>query len=157
MTTYKLFRVKDGRLFPLYVEHKREMKVGIFLEARIGELVDENHVKAHGLGGKVALRPGFHSTFIPFTDWIGKRGNDRLLYQRPDTVWAECEVIGKEQIVKGGLKVLPSDWYLFRTNSRQKDPWIISNNILIRNILSHDEVKEICEQNGYRAQEIAME
>ena len=25
MTTYKLFRIREGRLFPLYVEHTREM------------------------------------------------------------------------------------------------------------------------------------
>ena len=154
MTTYKLFRIREGRLFPLYVEHKRDMPVGEWLDASVGELVDDSHVKAHGLGGRVALRPGFHSTLVPFTDWIGKRSEDGRLYQRPDTVWCECQVEGKQQIVsdRRGLKVLPSDWYFFKTNSKQKTPWIISNRIFIKRILSHDEVEEICEENGIIAQ-----
>ena len=82
MTTYKLFRVREGRLFPLYVEHTREMEIGVLLEARVGELADATHVKSRGSGGKLALRPGFHSTKIPFTDWIGKKGSDGRLYQR---------------------------------------------------------------------------
>ena len=156
MTTYKLFRIKDGHLFPLYVEHKREMPIGIWIDAGIGELVDESHVKAHGLGGRVALRPGFHSTLVPFTDWIGKRGRDGNLLQRKNTVWCECLVRGREQMVsdRRGLKTLPSDWYFFKTNSRQKDPWIISNRLFINRILTHSEVQKICKMHGISAQEV---
>lgn len=156
MTTYKLLRIREGRLFPLYVEHRREMPLGTWLEANIGELADANHVRSR-TGNLLRLRPGFHSCRIPFTDWIGKRGNDGKLYQRPDTVWCECEVEGREQIVKdrAGLRVLPSDWYYFRTNPGQKDPWIISNRIRISRILTHDEVKRICKSHGVKAQEQA--
>ena len=156
MTTYKLFMIKDGHLFPLYVEHKREMPIGIWIDAGIGELVDESHVKAHGLGGRVALRPGFHSTLVPFTDWIGKRGRDGNLLQRKNTVWCECLVRGREQMVsdRRGLKTLPSDWYFFKTNSRQKDPWIISNRLFINRILTHSEVQNICKMHGITAQEV---
>ena len=152
MITYKLFRIKKGCLYPLYVEHKREMVTGEWLEARIGELADPTHVKSYG--GKLALRPGFHSTLVPFTDWIGTRGPDGRLYQRRDTVWCECEVEGQEQIVtnRDGLRTLPSDWYFFKTNTRQKDPWIISNRILIRRILSYEEVETICKAHGFTAQ-----
>ena len=153
MTTYKLLRIREGRLFPLYVEHDREMAMGEWLEARIGELADESHVRSRG-GNKLALRPGFHSTSIPFADWIGKKGPNGRLYQRRDTVWCECEVEGKEQMVtdRNGLRCLPTDWYYFRTNARQKDPWIISNRILIRRILSRKEVEEICLAHGLEAQ-----
>ncbi|MBR2256622.1 MAG: hypothetical protein IJ899_04625 [Blautia sp.] len=156
MTTYKLFMIKDGHLFPLYVEHKREMPIGIWIDAGIGELVDESHVKAHGLGGRVALRPGFHSTLVPFTDWIGKRGRDGNLLQRKNTVWCECLVRGREQMVsdRRGLKTLPSDWYFFKTNSRQKDPWIISNRLFINRILTHSEVQNICKMHGITAREV---
>ena len=71
MITYKLFRQKGGKLYPLFVEVNREMPVGIWLEAGIGELADEGHVWSRL--GLLALRPGFHSTEVPFTDWIGKR------------------------------------------------------------------------------------
>ena len=102
----------------------------------------------------MSLRPGFHSTPVPFTDWIGKRGPDGRLYQRRDTVWCECEVEGKEQKVtnRNGLRTLPCDWYYFRTNARQKDPWIISNRILVLRILTQEEVKEICMAHGLTAQ-----
>ena len=142
-------------MYPLYIEHDREMRIGVWLDAGIGELVDETHVRSR-TGSKLALRPGFHSTLIPFTDWIGKKGLDGRLYQRRDTVWCECEVEGKEQIVteNNGLRTIPSGWYFFRTNSRQKDSWIISNRIKIIRILSHEEVKAICREHGVEAQEM---
>jgi hypothetical protein len=64
--TYKLFRIREGRLFPLFVETKREMPMGEWLDAGVGELVDLRHVKSKL--GPLALRPGFHSTEVPFTD-----------------------------------------------------------------------------------------
>ena len=153
MKTYKLFRIKDNKLYPLYVEAKREMEIGKFLKAQVGEKKDETHVKANGCGGSLSLRPGFHSTTIPFTDWIGKK-TDGGLVQRKDTVWCECEVVGDEQIVteRYGLRTMPNGWYKFKTNSKQKDPWIISDNIKIVRMLSNDEVKEICKENGLQAQ-----
>ena len=48
---------------------------------------------------RLALRSGFHSTKVPFTDWIGKKGPDGRLYQRKHTVWCECEVDGDVEIV----------------------------------------------------------
>ena len=157
MTTYKLLRIREGHLFPLYVEHNREMPVGVWLEARVGELADATHVKSRG-GSPLSLRPGFHSTKVPFTDWIGKKGEDGRLYQRKDTVWCECEVDGDVEIVtdRNGLRRLPRDWYYFKTNSRQKDPWIISNRILIRRILPRSEVEEICKAHGLSAQPMEM-
>lgn len=154
MIVYKLFREKDGKLFPLYVEAKREMPIGQWIPAGVGQKVDDTHVKANGCGGRLSLRPGFHSTTVPFTDWIGKKASDGTLLQRPDTVWCECEVRGDQQIVteRNGLKVLPNGWYLFKTNSRQRDPWIISDAIRINRRLSHEEVEAICNEHGLKAQ-----
>lgn len=157
MKTYKLFRVKNNKLYPLYVEADREMKVGEWLNANVGEKVDDTHVKAKGCGGKLSLRPGYHSTKVPFTDWIGQRMPDGSLAQRPDTVWCECEVTGNEVIVtdKRGLRELPNGWYYYKTNAKQVDPWIISDKIKIVKKLSHEEVRQICEQHGIKAQEVA--
>ena len=158
MKTYKLFRVKNGKLYPLYVEANREMQIGVWLRANCGEKIDETHVKASGCGGKLSLRPGYHSTYIPFTDWIGKKMEDGTLAQRPDTVWCECEVKGDEVKCSDryGFRELQRDkWYYFRTNSKQKDPWIISDWLKINRILTHDEVREICKANGVEAQTVA--
>jgi hypothetical protein len=129
--------------------------MGIWLDARIGELADATHVKSRGSGNRLALRPGFHSTKVPFTDWIGKKQGSRLV-QRKGTVWCECEVEGREQTVTGhhGLRTLPSDWYYFRTKPNQPFPWIISNRIKINRILSHAEVEEICRAHGVKAQDM---
>ena len=154
MKTYKLFRVKNGKLYPLYVEAKREIVMNEWLAANVGEKADETHVKASGCGGKLSLRPGFHSCEIPYTDWIGKRDHDGTLMQRKDTVWCECEVRGDQITVTSryGLRELPEGWYYFRTNSKQKDPWIISREIKVNRILSNEEVDEICKANGFVAQ-----
>ena len=157
MITYKLFRVKNNKLYPLYVEAKRNLEIGVWINAVVGEKADQTHVKASGCGGKLSLRPGFHSTKIPFTDWIGKRMPDGSLAQRKNTVWCECEVDGNQIVVtnRNGLREMPNGWYYFKTNSKQKDPWIISNKIKINRILSNEEVKSICNSFGINAQKIA--
>ena len=154
MKVYKLFRYRNGNLYPLYVEAKRAMEVGVWLTAQVGEKVDSTHVKASGCGGKLSLRPGFHSCFIPVTDWIGKRDNDGNLIQRKDTVWCECEVKGEQLEVTNryGSRELLDGWYFYKTNSRQKDPWVISKYLKINKILSNEEVDTICEANGVTPQ-----
>lgn len=154
MVVYKLFKVRNGKLYPLYVEADREMVIGQWLQAQIGELTDETHVKASGCGGSLSLRPGFHSTTVPFTDWIGKKMPDGKLAQRANTVWCECEIRGNEVKVleKCGSRTIIDGYYKYRTNSRQKDPWLISSEIKINRIMSQDEVKEVCRVNGVKAQ-----
>lgn len=156
MKTYKLFRVRNGKLFPLYVEADKEIEMGKWLTAESGEKADGTHVKSKL--GPLSLRPGWHSTFIPFTDWIGKKMPDGTLAQKPDTVWCECEVNGNqvECKEKHGFRSLNYDgWYLFKTNSKQRDPWIISTQIKINKILDRSEIEEICLSNGIVAQAMA--
>ena len=153
MITYKLFRIRNGKLYPLFVDRSREMQMGVWHEARVGELVDETHVKSSL--GALALRPGFHSTEVPFTDWIGKKGPDGHMVQRADTVWCECEVDGDEvSAPKGGMRTIPLGFYYFQTKAKQPFPWIISKRIRINRMLTHDDVKAICRQHGIEAQEV---
>ena len=157
MITYKLFRVKGTKLYPLYVQADKSIPIGRWINAEVGEKVDDTHVKAKGCGGKLSLRPGYHSTTIPFTDWIGEKQSDGTLAQRKDTVWCECEVEGNQLIVTSryGLREMPNGWYFYKTNSKQKEPWIISNKIKVNRILSNKEVAEICRANGIEPQKIA--
>lgn len=158
MKVYKLFRVKKDKLYPLYVNAKEEIKMGVWLKSKPGELVDETHVKASGCGGKLRLRSGYHSTEIPFTDWIGEKQEDGTLAQRKDCVWALCEVKGTEieSKTKQGYDLVPEDsWYYYKTNSKQERPWIISDWIKVDRILSNEEVAEICRENGIEPQKVA--
>jgi len=157
MVTYKLFRLKQGKLFPLYVNANEEVKTGKWLQSKPGELKDENHVKSR-LGG-LSLRSGWHSTYIPFTDWIGKKMDDGSLARRKNEVWCECEVKGNEieTKIKNGYKVIPKDsYYFFKTNSKQENPWIISDWIYVKRILKEEEVKEICKSFGVEAQKVLV-
>ena len=153
MKTYKLFRFKGGKLYPLFVETRRELPMGIWLEAGIGEQIDAIHVRSRL--GPLALRPGFHSTEVPFTDWIGKKQGGTLV-QRKGTVWCECEVDGMEEkdAPKNGKRTLPVDYYYFRAMPNQPFPWIISNRIRINRILDHAEVESICRAHGVAAQKM---
>ena len=155
MITYKLFRTKNGKLYPLYVDATTEQPIGEWLYAIIGTKADDKHVKSRL--GPLSLRPGYHSTKIPFTDWIGKKQADGTLAQKPDTVWCECEVEGNQLEVTNryGSRELLDGWYFFRTNSRQKEPWIISNKLKINRILSNEEVAEICRSKGIEPQRVA--
>ena len=155
MITYKMFRLKKGKLYPLYVEADREMPQGVWLNAHIGELADETHVKARALS-KLSLRPGFHSTKIPFTDWIGKRQPDGTLAQRKNMVWCECEVEGQEYKIttRFGSRELLDGWYYFKTNTKQKEPWIISNRLKINRVITNDEVAKICRSYGIEPQKV---
>lgn len=158
MKTYKLFRVKGTKLYPLYVNAKEPVTFHKWIKSKPGELVDETHVKASGCGGKLALRSGFHSTTIPFTDWIGEKQDDGSLAQRKDCVWCECEVKGDEveSKTRQGYRIVPEDsWYYFKTNSKQNEPWIISDWIKVTKILSNEEVAEICRANGIEPQKVA--
>lgn len=158
MITYKLFREKDGGLYPLYVNAKERTPIGEWIKSKPGVLVDETHVKANGCGGKLRLRSGWHSTNIPFTDWIGEKQNDGTLAQRKDCVWCECEIKGTEieSKTKQGYDIIPDDsYYFFRTNSKQIDPWIISDWMRVNKILSNEEVAEICRANGKEPQKLA--
>ena len=156
MRTYKLFRVRNGKLYPLYVKADQEVVLGKWLPAEVGELVDETHVKAKGCGGRLSLRPGWHSTEIPFTDWIGKRMPDGTLVQRKDTVWCECEVSGNQISVHNryGSRELLDGWYYFKTNAKQESPWIISNMIKVVKVLATEEVGKICRENGMEPQKM---
>ena len=154
MTTYKLFRLRNSRLYPLFVECRREMPLGSWLEAGIGERADATHVKSRL--GPLSLRPGFHSCEVPFTDWIGKKGADGSLLQRSDTVWCECDVDGDEITAPHGLRTIPEGWYYFKTKPGQPFPWIISKRIFIKRLLTHAEVEEICRAHGVEAQKMEV-
>lgn len=157
MKVYKLFKLKNGKLYPLYIYDKEEIEIGKWLKAKCGPLADETHVYCRKFQ-KLALRPGYHSTTVPFSDWIGKKQSDGTLARRPDNVWAECEIRGKELIVteNNGLRTIPKGYYRFKTNTKQKEPWLISGEIKVNRVLSNEEVDQICISKGFVPQKIAM-
>ena len=165
MIGYKLFNVKNGKLYALYVYTNEEIPQGIWLEAKNGPLIEKSNgsVKVKSKLGELAYRPGWHSSFFPVARHIGEKENphDSFPSYRPShQVWAEVEISDKinyqELADKQGksrskkfLKFIPKDgFYLYKTNPNMIGEWIISGAIEINRILSDEEVYQINSQTG---------
>ena len=148
MIVYKLFDLHKNGLGPLYVNRSDRYPMNEWIEAEMGPLADDKHVKSK-LGNLSAKHPGFHCTKIPFTDWIGVKTNEGLV-RRKNNVWVECEVKGNE--VEPDWYHIPDGFYYFRTNSKQKDPWIIARYIKLLRVLSDEEVASVCRAHGIEPQ-----
>lgn len=173
MRAYKLFKIKNGKLYPLYIYATEEIPMGVWIDAKVGRLSsDGRHVKSKL--GNLALRPGFHSCEWPLADHIGKKVSDGTLVQARDTVWCEVEISdeidynplarknginkeGKVNLSKCCLKSVPvGGMYEFRTNPLAKVTWYISGAIMVNRILSNDEVAAICRANGLEPQRLEV-
>ncbi len=167
---YKLCRIKNGKLFPLYVLSNEEFPLHEWIFAKEGERKESGKVKSKL--GELAYRPGLHLTDIPFTDWIGKRQPDGTLAMKPDTVWVEVVYnaehnytpearengwrAGRWARQRAQLDRIPQEgFYYYFTNSKQERPWIIASEMYITRILSNEDVAEICRENGIEPQKIA--
>ena len=100
---YKLFKVKDKKLFPLFVKMKgnKDLPVGKWIKSEAGELAKSGKVKSSA--GELAYRPGFHAGEFPVATHIGGKvdpttGNritDRKFQpnmREDNQVWAEVEL-----------------------------------------------------------------
>lgn len=156
MKAYKLFRMKHGRLYPLYVNANEPVPIGEWIEAKPGELTEDGKVKSKL--GKLAYRPGWHCSDHPVALHIGEKKNpkDKLPSFRPmDQVWAEVEVIDtvnwQEEANKQGknprdkqLRFVPRHgFYEYKTNPNMFGKWIIAGDIKVNRILSDEDVSEI--------------
>lgn len=164
---YKMFRLKDGKLFPLYVLADKETPMNIWLDAEEGPMI-EGKVKSKL--GKLAYRPGWHIAEIPNSPWIGKKDENGELIRRKDCVWCEVEYhtdknygpearengwrAGRWASQRAYLKHIPvGGYYYFRTNANG-DTWIISGEIRVKRILSNEEVNDICRKHGVVPQRV---
>lgn len=170
---YKLLRIKNGKLYPLYVKRTKETPVGTWVSAECGELQANGKVKA-SLGRGLCFRPGWHLAEVPTAPWIGATQKDGTLARRKDEVWCEVEYPadvdynleafenGKLMTKHGEtnvearrfLKRIPvNGYYNYRTQAKA-DVWIIAGAIRITKILSNKEVEDICKANGVEPQKV---
>lgn len=166
---YKLFKYKNGKLYPLYVLANKEFKIGVWIDAEEGPLTENGKVKCKL--GELCYRPGLHCATIPLATHIGKKTPDGLV-QAKDTVWCEVEYSdkydyqaeaiqngvnknGKLNLKNAYLKHIPvKGYYLYKTNPMMFGEWIICGSIKVNRILTNEEVKEICKSYGYEAQKV---
>lgn len=166
---YKLFKIRNGKLYPLYVFSNEETKMNVWLEAKDGEIhSDGKHVKSKL--GALCFRPGWHLSEIPLATHIGKKSDDGTLHQKEDTVWCEVEysdeINYQPEANRNGRnkqgRVIPKNAYLksvprrgyyhYKTNPNMYSDWIIAGSIKVNRILSNDEVDYICSSVGLESQ-----
>lgn len=106
MKGYKVFFVKDGKLYPPMVANPNgaDTPVGVWLNADVGVQAPDSktgrkQVKAGGKGtqggsGSLAFRPGWHLGEIPLAtqfDRLNPETGKKELFPE-NFVWAECEI-----------------------------------------------------------------
>lgn len=162
LTAYKLFRLKNGKLYPLYVNSDQSIPLGIWMKATEGVKTPEGKVKSKL--GLLAFRPGFHLTKLPYAGHIGKKipGHPGL-YQAEDTVWCRVRChkhnYTPEAVRRGRnprdqyLKFIPKGgYYRYRTNPAATVDWYIAGEMIVDAILTQTEVDEICRAGGIEPQ-----
>lgn len=161
---YKLFRMKKGLLFPLYVQANEPLPMNEWIEAKPGTYAkDGTHVKSKL--GPLCYRPGWHiNDRCPYVDHIYTL-HDGKRFQKENTVWARVkyhtEGDWQEKANLAGIrkgKFYPRDaflreipkggFYRYKTNPTMKIPWIIAGEIYIEEILTEEEVVALCNKNG---------
>ena len=171
-TAYKLFKIKNEKLYPLYILTEKEIPMNVWIEAETGELLENGKVKSKL--GQLCYRPGWHLADIPYAAHIGTRDSEGNLLMKPDTVWCEVEYSdsidyqplanfngtnkqGKIIPVKSYLKEIPKDgYYRYKTSPMMFEDWIIAGAIKVLRILTNEEIDRICWEHGVEPQKRAM-
>ena len=158
--TYKLFRLKGGKLYPLYVLSDKEVPIGVWLDAKEGERLQNGKVKSRL--GPLQFRPGWHLSDIPLAIHIGVKEGGKIKYMHADEVWCECEysdeVNYQSQVEKNGsgkkamMSTIPVDgFYRYKTSPMMLGDWIIAGSMKVNRVLSDEEVGRICLEKGHKA------
>ena len=153
---YKLLRKKGDKLFPLYVLSNEEVPVGVWLDAKEGEKLQNGKVKSKL--GPLQFRPGWHLSDIPLAVHIGIKEDGVIKYMHDDEVWCECEysdaIDYQSEVEKNGkgrkamMTTVPvNGFYRYKTSPAMLGRWIIAGSMKISRVLSDAEVGRICLEN----------
>lgn len=153
MKAYKLFRVKNDQLYPLYVFANEPLPLGVWIDAKAGERTANGKVKSKI--GALAYRAGFHACEYPVATHIGGKSSPDLKkpdYRKDDQVWCEVEfdtTIDYQPEADASPRGCITDrvplngFYFFQTNAQAVCRWLIGGTMRINRILSDDEVISI--------------
>lgn len=164
MTGYKLFKQdKNGNLHPLYVGATEIIPLGVWLNAKCGEMTKNGKVKSKL--GELAYRPGWHiNDELPYVEHIYSMHNGKKTL-KDGCVWAEVEYNEKsyqEEANKNGLNkhgvVIPKNaqlktipvggYYKYKTSPNMYGSWVIAGEMKVNRILTDNEVYKMCENAG---------
>jgi len=166
---YKLFRKKDDKIYPLFVDRNKPVETGKWLSAEAGPKGKRAGSVKSSLGD-LAYRPGWHSGDLPVATHIGGKSKVGLKgpdYRPDNHVWAEVEhpadvdwqsEANKRARVSNGKPVASTahitdqvphgGHYRYKTNPNMTGNWIISGGMKVNRILSDKEVQDINAKHG---------
>lgn len=168
MYMYKQFRIdKSGKLHPLFVFAQETIETNKWLMAKDGPMTPDGKVASKL--GKLAYRPGWHLSELPYAPHIGIKEGGKIKYMHDDTVWALCEInaqndytaLAAQNGMKGKkfnprlayLPHVPEDgFYWYTTNPNAKINWVITGDMRVLRVLNDDECEQICAEHGFHAQ-----
>lgn len=133
---YKLFRIKDGRLYPLFIGRSQETPVGEWQEAKV--------IPTPGY----ANRPGWHVGLLPTAPHLMGR-NGVMAANRvwaevlvpADTQWQQIADKSKTRDIRG--QVPTGGHYLFQRPAHQGAVWIIAGAMKVVGTLTPQQVDQI--------------
>lgn len=96
-SAYKLFRIKNGKLYPPMVANlnNEDTPVGVWVEAQEGisaglSVTGRKRVKSV-TGGTLSYRPGWHLSCVPRASQFDRKNKQTGQYEFPKNfVWAKC-------------------------------------------------------------------
>lgn len=155
-TAYKLFRAREGELYPLFVNANEALPMGEWLRAEAGPPTAGGKVKSKL--GPLAYRPGWHAGDLPLATHIGEGGAPPT--NRPaNQVWAEVllaadkdwQSIADERGRNAAGRIVPvrahitdqvpyEGFYRYKTNPNMTGNWLIGGDMNIQRILDDEEV-----------------
>ena len=127
---YKVFRIKDGKLYPpMVANHNNEdTPIGVWLDAEEGEFAGLSktgrpRVKSIS-SGTLSYRPGWHLGDIPLALQFYRTNKDTGEKEFPsDFIWAECDYIMdidyQNEADEQGYMRTKSDGTKYRSNKYQ--------------------------------------
>lgn len=165
MIGYKMCRIMNGKIYPMFVEANTPFEMGIWNFAIAGKQNAAGKVVSK-LGG-LCYRPGLHLSVAPYAPHIGKKIGGKIEYMHDNTVWVECEIAdeidyteiahmngmrnGKFHSASAYLKYIPENgFYWFNTNPSAMIDWLITGAIKPLRILNDAETAIICQKMGIR-------
>lgn len=106
MKVYKLLRIKDGKLYPLFINRKEETQLGVWMDA-----------ECYPTKG-FAIRRGWHCCYQPLAPhlkielangekrvWVECEGEDCKEYARPESQggnWVLCQRLKLVRVLEKG-------------------------------------------------------
>lgn len=141
ITAYKLFTLKNDKIYPLFINKNESVPLNEWLTAEI-----------HKTSG-FALRPGWHAGTLPYAPHLRTKKN-KIMKNR---VWAEVRLSANVNFTNKANSTktkdlrdeLPHDgFYYFNTNKNQGKTWIIAGSMYVVKVLTNCEVYQLLVTNG---------